>query len=61
VGDVRGGAIIVGVRDADGTFHPQPPAETLLSAGQVVMALGTTRTMARLENLFEPARAERPA
>ena len=26
IGDVRGGAIIVGVRSADGTFHPQPPA-----------------------------------
>lgn len=59
IGDVRGGAIIVGVREPDGTFHPQPPAETLLSAGQVVMALGTKRTMERLEGLFEPARAER--
>jgi voltage-gated potassium channel len=59
IGDVRGGAIIVGVREADGTFHPQPPAETVLSGGQVVMALGTKRTMERLESLFEPRRAER--
>ena len=29
IGDVRGGAIIVGVREPDGTFHPQPPAETV--------------------------------
>ncbi len=61
IGDVRGGAIIVGVREPDGTFHPQPSAETVLSAGQVVMALGTTRTMERLEALFEPRRVERPA
>src|SRR3954470_24799995 len=25
IGDVRGGAIIVGIRDATGQFHPQPP------------------------------------
>jgi voltage-gated potassium channel len=55
IGDVRGGAIIVGVRDVTGEFHPQPAAETILGAGDVVMALGTQRTMERLENLFAPA------
>ena len=30
IADVRGGAIIVGVRSADGTFQPQPPVETVL-------------------------------
>jgi voltage-gated potassium channel len=58
IADVRGGAIIVGVRNADGTFHPQPPAETILSAGDVVMAMGTLRTVQRLEALFAPARSE---
>jgi voltage-gated potassium channel len=56
IGDVRGGAIIVGVRSPDGSFHPQPPAETVLNAGDVVMAMGTLRTMQRLEALFSPAR-----
>jgi voltage-gated potassium channel len=55
VGDVRGGAIIVGVRDPSGQFQPQPPAETVLRAGDVVMALGTERTMERLEELFATA------
>jgi voltage-gated potassium channel len=55
VGDVRGGAIIVGVRDASGQFQPQPPVETILHAGDVVMAMGTERTMERLEELFAPA------
>ena len=55
VGDVRGGAIIVGVRDVTGQFQPQPPAETVLRAGDVVMAMGTERTMERLEVLFAPA------
>jgi voltage-gated potassium channel len=55
IGDVRGGAIIVGVRDVSGQFHPQPPVETVLHAGDVVMAMGTERTMKRLEDLFAPA------
>jgi voltage-gated potassium channel len=55
IGDVRGGAIIVGVRDASGQFQPQPPVETVLHAGDVVMAMGTERTMERLEDLFAPA------
>jgi voltage-gated potassium channel len=58
IGDVRGGAIIVSVRSADGVFHPQPAAETVLRAGDVVMAMGTLRTVQRLEALFAPARTE---
>jgi voltage-gated potassium channel len=58
IADVRGGAIIVGVRFADGTFQPQPPAETVLAAGDVVMAMGTLRTVQRLEALFAPSRTE---
>jgi len=55
IADVRGGAIIVGVRDASGQFQPQPPAETVLHAGDVVTAMGTGRTMERLEDLFAPS------
>ena len=58
IADVRGGAIIVGVRNADGSFHPQPAAETVLAAGDVVMAMGTLRTVQRLEALFAPSRTE---
>ena len=53
VGEVRGGAFIVGVRRDDGSFHPQPAAELVLRAGDVVMAIGTPRTLERLENLFQ--------
>src|SRR3954452_10567057 len=52
VGDVRGGSYIVGVRSADGSFRPQPAADTRLCAGDVVMAIGTPRTLERLEELF---------
>ena len=54
IGDVRGGAFIVGIRRADGSFQAQPPAETVLETGDVLMALGTGRTMERLEILFDP-------
>jgi voltage-gated potassium channel len=52
IGDVRGGSFIVGVRHADGSFRPQPAPETVLAEGDVVMAIGTQRTLERLEELF---------
>jgi voltage-gated potassium channel len=55
IGDVRGGAFIVGVRHADGSFLPVPAAETELGPGDVVMALGTPNTLDRLEALFVTA------
>jgi voltage-gated potassium channel len=54
VDDIRGGAMIVGLRRA-GAFQPQPPAETALLAGDAIVAMGTTRTLRRLEDLLEPA------
>jgi voltage-gated potassium channel len=58
IGDIRGGSFIVAIRRADGAFEPQPPTETVLRGGDVVMAIGTPRTLARLEALFA---SERPA
>jgi voltage-gated potassium channel len=56
VGDIRGGALIVGLRRA-GTFQPQPSGDTALCSGDVLVAIGTPRTLERLEALFEPASA----
>ncbi len=53
VGDVRGGSFIVAVRRGDGSFLPQPAADTVLHEGDVVMAIGTPRTLERLERLFD--------
>ncbi len=52
VGDVRGGSLIVGLRRPDGSFAPQPAADTILCPGDVVVALGTPNTLNRLEALF---------
>jgi voltage-gated potassium channel len=57
IGDIRGGSYIVGLRKAAGGFVPQPAPETVLEAGDVIMAMGTPRTMDRLESLFTPAHA----
>jgi voltage-gated potassium channel len=58
VGDIRGGAYIVGLKRAGGAFQPQPQGDTVLEAGDVIMAMGTPRTMDRLEHLFAPGHAE---
>ena len=57
IGDIRGGAYIVGLRPAAGGFQPQPQPETVLAVGDVIMAMGTPRTMDRLESLFTPTNA----
>jgi voltage-gated potassium channel len=56
VGDVRGGAFIVGLRHSDGSFDPMPAAEATLCPGDLLMALGTPNTLDRLEALFVTAR-----
>ena len=61
VGDVRGGSVIVALRRPDGTVQVQPSGDTALEAGDVLVAMGTLRTISRLEDLFEPANAERVA
>jgi voltage-gated potassium channel len=54
VGDIRGGAMIVGLRRED-EFHAQPPADTPIGPGDVLVALGTPKTLIRLEDLLGPA------
>jgi voltage-gated potassium channel len=57
IGDVRGGSFIVALRRPDGTVQAQPPGETKLAPGDVIVAMGTLRTMDRLEALFAPTAA----
>ena len=53
VGDIRGGSMIVGLRRKS-DFQPQPPAETMLLPGDVIVAMGTPGALERLEDLMEP-------
>jgi voltage-gated potassium channel len=54
VGDIRGGSMIVGLRRKS-DFQPQPPADTTLLPGDIIMAMGTPTALERLEDLLEPA------
>jgi voltage-gated potassium channel len=51
IGDIRGGAMIVGLR-RESAFQPQPPADIQLLPGDVVVAMGTSDALERLEDLF---------
>jgi voltage-gated potassium channel len=52
VGDIRGGSMIVGLR-REGAFQPQPPAETQLRSGDVILAMGTPTALERLEDVSD--------
>jgi voltage-gated potassium channel len=52
VGDIRGGSMIVGLRRRS-DFEPQPPAETSLLPGDVIVAMGTPTALGRLEGLLD--------
>lgn len=52
--ELRGGALIVAIRKADGRLEPEPPPERKLEVGDTVVALGTARALDHLEGVFEP-------
>lgn len=52
INDIRGSAMIVGLRRGS-AFHPQPPADTVLLPGDIINAMGTPTALERLESLFD--------
>jgi voltage-gated potassium channel len=61
IAEVRGTTVIAALRRADGSVHPQPPSDTVLRAGDVLVAMGTVDALSRLESMFAPKRAETPS
>jgi voltage-gated potassium channel len=53
--EVRGSSVIVALRHPDGTVRPQPPADSVLQDGDVLIAMGETGALERLESLLAPA------
>jgi voltage-gated potassium channel len=53
IGEIRGSAIIVGIRRLDGGFVPEPQADVVLAEGEVLVAMGTVSAMDRLVSLFD--------
>jgi voltage-gated potassium channel len=56
IGEVRGTTTIAALRSADGRVSPQPPLDTILRPGDVLVAMGTTDALKKLEQLFAPTR-----
>jgi len=48
------GAIVVALRRKDGTFDTTPEPEAVIEAGDVLVGVGTTEELRRLEDLFAP-------
>jgi K+/H+ antiporter YhaU regulatory subunit KhtT len=54
IGEVRGTTMVAAVRSTDGQVHPQPGSDTVLRPGDVLVAMGTTEALKKLESLFVP-------
>jgi len=61
IGDLRvqdvTGAVIVAIRRLDGSFEVTPGSDERLQEGEVVIGVGTSEEMSRLEGLFAPRQA----
>ena len=50
----RTGALVIALRKADGSFDPTPDLGAILEEHDVLIGVGTTEEMAKLEALFAP-------
>ena len=61
IGDLRiqdaTGALVIALRKADGTFDATPGPGAVLTEGDVLIGVGTTEEIRRLEELFAPREA----
>jgi voltage-gated potassium channel len=51
------GALVVAIRKRDGTFDVTPNSDVVLEDGDVLVGVGTTEELAKLEQLFAPREA----
>jgi voltage-gated potassium channel len=56
IADVSSGAVIVALRHSDGRLETQPPAQTVLEVGDMIIAMGPQAAVERLDRLFQPPR-----
>jgi voltage-gated potassium channel len=56
VADVSGAAVIVAIRHPDGQLETQPPGQTVLCAGDMIIAMGPPTAVERLDRMFQPPR-----
>jgi voltage-gated potassium channel len=56
IADVTSGAIIVAIRHPDGELETQPSSDTVLTAGDMMIAMGPQDAVERLDRMFQPPR-----
>ena len=56
-GDHPDTTTIAALRNNDGNVHPQPSSDTVLRAGDVLVAMGTVEALRKLEAMFVPGAA----
>ena len=56
IAEVSGPALIVAVRHPDGELETQPPPQTVLNSGDLIIAMGAPTAVERLERMFQPPR-----
>jgi voltage-gated potassium channel len=56
IGEVSGPAVVVAIRHPDGRLETQPPAQTVLSVGDMIIAMGPPIAVERLDRMFQPPR-----
>lgn len=56
VEQVRGESVIVAVRRTDGQLEPQPSPDSVIEAGDMLVAIGPPEALERLEGVFQPVK-----
>ena len=56
IGEVRGSSVIVALRRHSGQLEAQPAPQTVVNAGDMLVALGPRAALLRLEEIFQPRR-----
>ena len=56
----RTGALVLALRDTAGGFTTNPPPETIITPGQILIAIGTSEQLASLANVSSGADAQAP-
>ena len=56
ISDISGAAVIVAIRHPDGQLETQPPGQTVLGVGDMVIAMGPPPEVERLDRMFQPPR-----
>ena len=60
ISDVSGPAVVVAIRHPDGELETQPPGETVLNVGDMVIAMGPPAAVERMDRMFQPPRGFSP-